>query len=129
MKVFQEPSKQFFLSCQYPLIQIAQSNFFENSILAIWTKFYLYSSFKNWQVFQEKPDVLTENTVWRMKKIASSPLMVSSLSGQQDCVNKIKTNGDCYEKIWDGMERVTNLLNLEFFIKMATLHENPRFHV
>lgn len=33
------------------------------------------------------------------------------------------------EKIWDGMERVANLLNLEFFIKMATLHENPRFHV
>lgn len=93
MKVFQEPRKQFFLPCQYPLIQIAQSNFFENSILAIWTKFYLYCSFKNWQVFQENRMFLQKHTVWRMKKIARSPLMVSSLSGQQDCVNGMVWNG------------------------------------
>lgn len=52
-----------------------------------------------------------------------------SLSGQQDCVNEIRPTAIAREKIWDGMERVTNLLNLEFFIKMATLHENSRFHV
>ena len=41
----------------------------------------------------------------------------------------VKSEWSARLREWDGMERVTNHLNLEFFIKMATLHENPRFHV